>query len=138
MKPLNSGHLRVLKYWSVVERCWEVILERLSHSGLTVLSTIHGMSAIWDVRYCEVSLYKETDSRVIQPPASNFFYNSFEWCFMFFTYFSEQNYEFYSLIVKLKTLAVILPLAMLNYEPYVKPSVTLYLSMLLMYKKTTH
>ena len=107
----------------------------MSHLGLPVLSTIHGMSAIWDVRYWEVSLYKETDSRVIQPPASNFFYNSFEWCFIFFTYFSEQNKEFYSLIVKLKTLAIILPLAMLNYEPYVKPSVTLYLSMLLIYKK---
>ena len=31
-------------------------------------------------------------------------------------------------------MAVILPLAMLNYETYVKPSVTLYLSMLVMHK----
>ena len=28
-----------------------------SHLGLNVLSAIHGMSAIWDVRYWEVSLY---------------------------------------------------------------------------------
>ena len=29
----------------------------MSHLGLIVLSAIQGMSAIWDVRYWEVSLY---------------------------------------------------------------------------------
>ena len=38
-------------------RYWEVIQKRFSHLGLNILSAIHGMSAIWDVRYCEVSLY---------------------------------------------------------------------------------
>ena len=38
-------------------RCWEVIQKRFSHLGLNILSAIHGMSAISDVRYCEVSLY---------------------------------------------------------------------------------
>ena len=38
---------------------WEVILKRLSHLWLNVLSTIHGMSAVWDVRYWEASLYKQ-------------------------------------------------------------------------------
>ena len=30
----------------------------LSHLGLIVLPAIQGMSAIWDVHYCEDSLYK--------------------------------------------------------------------------------
>ena len=34
-----------------------MILKRLSHLGLNVLSPIHGMSAIWNVRYWEVLLY---------------------------------------------------------------------------------
>ena len=36
---------------------WEVILKRLLHLGLNILSAFHGMFAIWDVRYWEVSLY---------------------------------------------------------------------------------
>ena len=52
VKPLNSGHLRVLKSLPAIERSplLEVISKRLSHLGLNVLS------AIWDVRYWEVSL----------------------------------------------------------------------------------
>ena len=59
MKPLNSGHLRVLKNVSFIERCplLRGNLKKLSHLGLNVLPAIHGMSAIWDVRYWEVSLY---------------------------------------------------------------------------------
>ena len=38
-------------------RYWEAILKRLSHLGLNALSAIQGMSAIWNVRYWEVSLY---------------------------------------------------------------------------------
>ena len=57
-KSLNSGHLRVLKNCPLLRgvRYWEVILKRLSHLGLNGLSAIHGMSAIWDVHYWEVSL----------------------------------------------------------------------------------
>ena len=44
VKLLNSGHLRVLQNFSVVER-------------LNILFAIHGMSAIWDARYWGVSLY---------------------------------------------------------------------------------
>ena len=40
--------LRGVRYW-----------ERLSHLRLNVLSAIHVMSAIRDVRYREFSLYKE-------------------------------------------------------------------------------
>ena len=60
VKPLNNTHLGVLKNLSVIERCPLLVgnLKRLSHLGLNVLSAIHGMSAIWDVRYWEVSLYK--------------------------------------------------------------------------------
>ena len=36
---------------------WEVILKRLPHFELYVLSAIPGMSAVWDIRYWEVSLY---------------------------------------------------------------------------------
>ena len=38
-------------------RYWEIILKRLSYLGLNVSSAIHGMSAIWDVRYWDVSLH---------------------------------------------------------------------------------
>ena len=38
-------------------RYWEVILKRLSHLALNVLSASHGMSAIWDVHYWDVSFY---------------------------------------------------------------------------------
>ena len=41
-----------------VGRYWEVILKRLLHLGLKGLSAIHGMSAIWDVRYWKVSMYE--------------------------------------------------------------------------------
>ena len=47
-----------LKNVSVIERC--LLLrgkKRLSHLGLSVLSAIHGVSSIWNVRYWEVSLY---------------------------------------------------------------------------------
>ena len=50
VKPLNSGHLRVLKNWSAIKRC------PLLGGRLNILSAIHGISAIWDVRYWEVSL----------------------------------------------------------------------------------
>ena len=58
MKPLNSGHLQVLKNLTVIERCpiLRGNLKRLTF-GTTVLSAIQGMSAIWDARYWEVSLY---------------------------------------------------------------------------------
>ena len=54
VKPLNSG-----QSLSVIERCLPLggNLKRLSHLGQTVLSAFQGMSAIWDVRYWEVSLY---------------------------------------------------------------------------------
>ena len=57
LKPLNSGHLQVFKSLSVIERCPLLggNLKRLSYLGLKVLSAVHGMSAIWDVRYWEVS-----------------------------------------------------------------------------------
>ena len=35
-------------------RYWEIILKRLPHLGLKVLSAIQGMSTIWDVYYWEV------------------------------------------------------------------------------------
>ena len=35
----------------------------LSHLGLIVLPAIQGMSAIWDVHYCEDSLYKVIKKR---------------------------------------------------------------------------
>ena len=38
-------------------RYWEVILKRFSYLVLNVLSAIHGMSAIWEVHYWEVSPY---------------------------------------------------------------------------------
>ena len=59
MKPLNSGHLRVFKVLSVIKRCPLVGggLTKLSHLGQNILSAIQGMSAIWDIRYWEVSLY---------------------------------------------------------------------------------
>ena len=58
-KPLNSGHLRLLKDLSVIERCplLRGNLKKISHLRLNTLSTIQGMSAIWDVRYWEVSVY---------------------------------------------------------------------------------
>ena len=61
MKTLSSGHLRVLKDLSVIERC--PLLEgnlknRFSYLELNVLSAIQSMSFILDVRYWEVSLYK--------------------------------------------------------------------------------
>ena len=48
-KPLNSGHLRVLKICPLLRGAcsWEVVKQRLSHFGLNILSAIHGMSAIW-------------------------------------------------------------------------------------------
>ena len=42
-------------------RHWDLILKRLSHLRLSVLSAIHGMSAIWNVRYWEVSLYNNNN-----------------------------------------------------------------------------
>ena len=59
VKPLNSGPLRDLKNLPVIERCYLLILKRLSHLGLNILSAFHGMSAIWDVPYWEISLYKQ-------------------------------------------------------------------------------
>ena len=101
-KSLNSGHLRVLKNCPLLRgvRYWEVILKRLSHLGVNVLTAIHGMSAIWDAHHWEFSRYTETDSIVIQPSAPNFF-TSVSSRVLFFTYFSDQNKGFYSLIVKL-------------------------------------
>ena len=59
VKPLNSRHLRILKNLSVIERC------PLLRGNLKKIVTfwtkrfaIHGMSAIWDVRYWEVSQEK--------------------------------------------------------------------------------
>ena len=49
VKPLNSGHVRILTSLSVIERC--------SLLGDN-LKKIQGMSAIWDVRYWQVSPYK--------------------------------------------------------------------------------
>ena len=43
MKPLNSGHLQVLKNLSVTERC--PLLGGNLYLGLSILSTIQGMSA---------------------------------------------------------------------------------------------
>ena len=60
VKPLNSGHLRVLKNLFVVKRCpryWEAVYQRLSHLGLHILSAIQGMSTVWDARFWEVSLF---------------------------------------------------------------------------------
>ena len=53
VKALNSRHLRILKNYPLLRgvRYWEVNLKRLSHLELTVLS------AIWNVRYWEASLY---------------------------------------------------------------------------------
>ena len=48
----------------------EVILKRLSHLGLNVLSTIQGMSAFWDVRYWKVSLYLEAEKEIKQQKES--------------------------------------------------------------------
>ena len=50
VKPLNSGHLRVLRNWSVVKRC------PLLGGRLNILSAIPGISAIWDVRSGTCSL----------------------------------------------------------------------------------
>ena len=59
VKSLNSGHVRVLKNCPLLRGAsyWEVILKRLTHLGLNIFSAILGMSAIYDVRYLEVSLY---------------------------------------------------------------------------------
>ena len=59
VKPRNSGHRLVLKNCLSLTgvHYWKVILKRLSHLGLNILSAIHGMSAIWDFHYWEVSLY---------------------------------------------------------------------------------
>ena len=58
VKPLNSRYLRVLKSFSVIERgpLLGGLLKRLLRLGLILFTTIHGMSAIWDVRYWDVSL----------------------------------------------------------------------------------
>ena len=53
VKPLKRGHLRVLKSLSVIETC-----RLLGGNFKKILSVIHSMSAIWDVRYWEVSLLK--------------------------------------------------------------------------------
>ena len=59
VKPLNSGHPRFLKNCPLLigVRYRAVIQKRLFRLELNVLSVIHGMSAIWDVLYWEVSLY---------------------------------------------------------------------------------
>ena len=70
VKPLNTGHLRVLKYLSVIGRC--PLLGGNFKKIVTFGSKcFDGYS--WHARYWEFSLYKETDSRVIQPLAPNFF-----------------------------------------------------------------
>ena len=70
MKPLNSGHLRVLLLSTptgVVNRqniClllrgvryWGGSLTKIAAFRNNILPTIQGMPAIWDVRYWEVSL----------------------------------------------------------------------------------
>ena len=55
VKPLNSRHLRVLKIISVIERC---LLLGGNFKKIVTVGTkcFQGMSAIWDVRYWEVSL----------------------------------------------------------------------------------
>ena len=68
VKPLNSGHLQVLKNLSAIERCLLLggNLKRLLQLGLNFSSAIHGMSAIWNVRlllggltvYISKSLFK--------------------------------------------------------------------------------
>ena len=62
VKPLNRGHLRVLKNLSAIKRCpllggslTKIVIFALL--GVNILSAIQGMSAIWDVRYWKVSLY---------------------------------------------------------------------------------
>ena len=59
VKPLNSGHLRVLINLSFIERCplLESNLIKIATFGTNVLSAIHGMLGIWDVRCWEFSLY---------------------------------------------------------------------------------
>ena len=59
VKPLKSGHLRVLQNLSVIKSCPLLgsSLKRYPHLGLNILSPIQGMSAIWNVRCWEVSLY---------------------------------------------------------------------------------
>ena len=60
MKPLNSGYLRVLKNLYVIERCplLESSLKKIVTFG-TKRFVRYSMSAVADVRYWEVSLYKE-------------------------------------------------------------------------------
>ena len=57
---LDSGHLRVLIIFPSLRAVhyWVAVQQRLSHLGLNILSAIQGMSAIWDIRYWEASLYK--------------------------------------------------------------------------------
>ena len=63
VKPLNSGHLRILKNLSVIKRCSLLggNSKKIVAFGLNILSTIQGMSAIWDVRHWEASLYIVND-----------------------------------------------------------------------------
>ena len=54
MKSLNSGLLWVLKDLSVIKRY--ALLEVSLKFGTNILPEVQDMSAIWDVRYWEVSL----------------------------------------------------------------------------------
>ena len=53
VKHLNSRYLWVSKNLSVMERCPLLggNFKKIVTFGLNVLSAIHGMSSIWDVRY---------------------------------------------------------------------------------------
>ena len=54
VKSLNSGLLWVLKDLSVIKRY--SLLEVSLKFGTNILPAVQDMSAIWDVRYWEVSL----------------------------------------------------------------------------------
>ena len=59
VKPLNSGHLRVLKNLSIIKRCPLLggSLTKIVTIRTKNFSAIQGMAAIWDIRYWGVSQY---------------------------------------------------------------------------------
>ena len=62
VKPLYSRHLRTLTSLSVIERCPLLggkLTKTVAFENKSFVRSIQGMSAIWDVRYWEVSLYKQ-------------------------------------------------------------------------------
>ena len=61
VKPLNSGHLRVLKKLSVIKRCPLLggSLTKIVTIGTKYFARYSRHVPIWDVRYWDVSLYKQ-------------------------------------------------------------------------------